>query len=490
MKLRIIKKLLLFIAAVALLSGCGKSDPVIKDIRKQGKLIVLTRNAPTTYYLDAKGQPAGFEYELSKALADSLNVEVEYKLYENIEEIMAAINQGEGHIVAAGLTQTESRKLSQKFGPGYKTVQQQVVCHRKIEMPRDVSDLLKRSILIIAESSYEESLLAQKEHYPKLKWQVTSDLSTEQVLERVENKEVDCTVIDSNIMSLNRRYYPNLMIAFPISEKQELAWLLPGDVGYFKHYIEDWFAQIEENSTLNIINERYYGFADIFDYYDNHVYLKRITQRLPQYETAFKQVAEQYGLSWTLLAAQAYQESGWNAEARSPTGVRGLMMLTKNTAKAMGVTKRIDPMQSIKGGAKYLDKMLKKIPEDVATVDRIWFALAAYNVGFAHLRDARKLATQLGKDPSTWHDLKEVLPLLSQKQHYKKLKYGYARGAEPVKYIDRVRYYQDVLVNTLNKVEMVNASTLKSQDLIIPETIASPLNISSATPPKLSGFIK
>lgn len=446
-----IKKLLLLIATAVLLSACSESDPVMKDIRKQGKLIVLTRNAPTTYYLDANDQPAGFEYDLSKALADSLNVDVEYKLYDNIEEIMAAINKGEGHIVAAGLTQTDSRALNQNFGPGYKTVQQQVVCHRKVNMPKEVSDLLGRSLLIIAESSYQESLLELKVNYPELKWEATSDLSTEQVLEKVENREVDCTVIDSNIMSLNRRYYPNLMVAFPLSEEQELAWMLPIDVGYFKQYVEDWFAQIEQNSTLNIINERYYGYVDIFDFYNNHVYLKRITSRLPKYKAAFKAVAKQYQLPWTLLAAQSYQESGWNAAARSPTGVRGLMMLTQNTAKAMGVAQRTDPMQSIKGGAKYLDKMLKRIPEDVANADRVWFALAAYNVGFAHLLDARALARQLGKSPSTWHDLKEVLPLLSQKKYYKNLKYGYARGAEPVKYIDRIRYYQDVLVNTLSR---------------------------------------
>jgi membrane-bound lytic murein transglycosylase F len=178
-----IKKLLLLIATAVLLSACSESDPVMKEIRKQGKLIVLTRNAPTTYYLDANDQPAGFEYDLSKALADSLNVDVEYKLYDNIEEIMAAINKGEGHIVAAGLTQTDSRALNQNFGPGYKTVQQQVVCHRKVNMPKEVSDLLGRSLLIIAESSYQESLLELKVNYPELKWEATSDLSTEQVLD-------------------------------------------------------------------------------------------------------------------------------------------------------------------------------------------------------------------------------------------------------------------------------------------------------------------
>ncbi|MCF7971415.1 MAG: membrane-bound lytic murein transglycosylase MltF [Methylococcaceae bacterium] len=451
MKIRTVKKLLLFIILIGLLISYDDSDPVIKDIRKQGKLIVLTRNAPTTYYLDANDEPAGFEYDLSKALADSLNVEVEYKLYDNTSEIMRAISEGEGHIVAAGLTPSDSLNIEQISGPGYKTVQQQVVCHRDAKPPKDTAGLLGKSILIIAESGYQDSLLEQKENYPELIWQVTSNLSTEEVLEKVEKKEVDCTIINSNIMSLNRRYYPNLIVAFPISEARELAWMLPPDAEYFKQYVDDWFAKTEESSTLNILNERYYGFADIFDYYDNFIYLKRITSRLPRYETAFKQAAEQYELPWTLLAAQAYQESSWNAKARSSTGVGGLMMLTQKTAEAIGINKRMDPLQSIKGGAKYLDKMLQKIPDDVAEVDRIWFALTAYNVGFAHLLDARELAVRLGKSPNTWHDMKEVLPLLSQKQYYKKLKYGYARGAEPVKYIDRIRYYQDVLVNNLNK---------------------------------------
>lgn len=449
MIVKLIKPLLIFIVSVFILISCSESDPIINDIRRQGKLIVLTLNTPTTYYLDVDDTPAGYEHDLSTALADSLNVDTEYKVFESLDGLMTAINNNEGHIVAAGLTRTEERAATHLFGPGYKAVQQQLVCHRRSRLPKDISDMLTRSLLIIADSSYQETLLELQKQLPELKWESSSELSTEQVLEKVASKEVDCTVIDSNIFTLNRRYFPALIDAFPVSEQQNLAWILPPGAEYFKQYVTDWFAQSEKNSLLSIINERYYGYADIFDFYNNHVFLKRIKTRLPKYESKFKAVAEQYQIPWTLLAAQSYQESGWNARARSHTGVRGLMMLTQTTAKAMGIKKRIDPMQSIKGGAKYLDHMLTRVPEDVAEGDRVWFALAAYNVGFAHLLDARKLARELGKSPSTWHDMREVLPLLSQKKYYKKLKYGYARGSEPVKYIDRIRYYQDVLVNAL-----------------------------------------
>ena len=446
---RLIRILVFLMISAFLFISCSETDPVMKDIRRQDKLIVLTLNSPTTYYLGADDKPAGFEYDLTKALADSLNVDVEYKVLDNIVDLLNAINSGEGHIAAAGLTRTDTREQKYIFGPDYKAVQQQVVCHRRSILPNDINELINRSILVIADSSYEEALQEHQQDHPELKWETTSDLSAEQVLEKLVNKEVDCTIVDSSVFSLNHRYYPDLKEAFPISEQQSLAWVLPPDSAAFKQYVNDWFAKIENSSALNIINERYYGYVDMFDFYDNHIYLKRIKSRLPEYESAFREVAEQYQIPWTLLAAQSYQESRWNPEALSHTGVRGLMMLTQATAEAIGIKKRTDPRQSIKGGAKYLNQMLKKVPEDVAAEDRIWFALAAYNIGFAHLLDARKLASELGKNSSTWLDVKEVFPLLSQKKYYKNLKYGYARGMEPVRYIDRIRYYQDVLVNAL-----------------------------------------
>jgi len=154
-----------------------------------------------------------------------------------------------------------------------------------------------------------------------------------------------------------------------------------------------------------------------------------------------------YGIQWRLLAAQSYQESHWNPKAKSFTGVRGLMMLTLKTAKLLGVKNRINPQESIKGGTRYLNQMLKNVPDEVEGENRLKFALAAYNVGMGHILDAQTLATKMGLDKNIWSDLKKVLPLLSQKKYYKTLKYGYARGREPVRYVDSIYDYRDILQN-------------------------------------------
>ena len=183
----------------------------------------------------------------------------------------------------------------------------------------------------------------------------------------------------------------------------------------------------------------------MFDYVDMRKFKRRIRSRLPKYRSLFEKAGRETGLPWTLLAAQAYQESHWNPGAKSPTGVRGMMMLTRNTARSLGIENRLDAYASIRGGAQYLLRMLKRVPDTVQGKDRLWFALAAYNVGFGHLRDARTLATRQGKNPDLWRDVKAVFPLLMRKKYYKTLRYGYARGTEPVRYVQRIRNYRQVL---------------------------------------------
>ena len=146
-----------------------------------------------------------------------------------------------------------------------------------------------------------------------------------------------------------------------------------------------------------------------------------------------------------------YQESHWNPKAVSPTGVRGIMMLTLETAGHLGIKNRLDPYSSIYGGAKYLAQIRKRFGDELKEPDRTWFAMAAYNVGYYHVEDARKIAVQLNKDPNKWIDLKTTLPLLSRKKWYKKTRFGYARGWEPVKYVENIRRYYDLLNYHLNK---------------------------------------
>jgi membrane-bound lytic murein transglycosylase F len=177
------------------------------------------------------------------------------------------------------------------------------------------------------------------------------------------------------------------------------------------------------------------------------MFYERIRTRLPKYSNFFKSVGEKYDLPWKLLAAIAYQESHWNPNAKSFTGVRGMMMLTNETANLLGVKNRVDPLESIVGGTRHIKQMIKMVPQEIEGENRLKFALAAYNVGMGHIHDARELAKRLGYNPNIWSDLKKVLPLLSKKKYYTTLKYGYARGEEPVKYVESIYDYRDILEN-------------------------------------------
>lgn len=278
-----------------------------------------------------------------------------------------------------------------------------------------------------------------------IQWQEVKDVDTETLLENVWRKKIDCTIADSNIVSINRRYYPELSVRFDVTKPEPLAWVFKKNDRALQDIVEEWFEKYKNDGKLNAVIHRYYGYIERFDYVDTRAYQRKIKSTLPTYKKAFITAAAKYRLSWTLLAAQAYQESHWLANAKSPTGVRGLMMLTRTTAKELGIKNRLDSRKSIFGGANYLNKLRKRLPKSVIEPDRTWLALAAYNVGMGHIWDARKLAKQLNKNPDVWQDLSEVLPLLTKKKYYKNLKYGYARGAEPVSYVKNIRDYQDVL---------------------------------------------
>ena len=174
-------------------------------------------------------------------------------------------------------------------------------------------------------------------------------------------------------------------------------------------------------------------------------FLGHMATRLPQYRPLFRAAEERHGIPWRLLASQSYQESYWDPRAKSPTGVRGLMMLTRTTAAELGIQNRLDPAQSIRGGARYLAHLRKRLPSSIEDPHRTWIALAAYDVGLGHIKDARVLAVRMGKNPDLWPDLESVLPLLSQKKYYRTLRHGYARGKEPVQYVQRIQRYHSLM---------------------------------------------
>ena len=431
------------------LLGCSMGDSSLDAIKASGKLVVLTRNAPTTYFFDSNEQATGPEYDMVESFAASLGVRTEYKLFATTEEILEALQQGQGNLAAAGLTRTQDREKRFRFGPVYQEVAEQMVCRKNGKIPKNQADLAGLNIAVSAGTSYEESLRLLQASHPDLLWQAEPALNTEQLLEKVWLKEIDCTVADANIVAINRRYFPELIVTFDLTKPRPLAWAVDADNGSLQKAMEVWFKNFQSQGKMDQVIERYYEFIAKFDYVDTKAFQRAVHKKYPRFRSAFEEAAKRHDLDPLLLSAQGYQESHWNPRAKSPTGVRGMMMLTLPTAKALGVKNRLDPYESITGGAEYFSKLLRRFDDAVKHPDRSWLALAAYNVGRGHLHDAQKLARRLGKNPYVWSDLKEVLPLLSQKKYYSTLKYGYARGREPVRYVQRIRNYRDLLEKEL-----------------------------------------
>ncbi len=419
----------------------------VTSLYAQKTLTVLTRNAPTTLLYSADGRQIGFEHDLIMAFANEKGYQVHFIIKDSIKQLLVALRNKEGNIAAAGLTATKLRKEEFLATPGYYTVQEQIVCGYN-KRPKNINDLKKYKIQLIADSSYTQTMQTLQKKYPFLRWSEHEGYTTEHIFEQIHKKKIDCTIADSNIIAINRRYFPHLHIAFAISEKRPLAWMLPRGTNNIKLYkeISKWIKHFKTTKQYAHIKDKYFAYTAFFDYVDLSVYHRRIKKTLPKYITSFKRAAKKYDLDWRLLAAQAYQESHWNPKAKSPTGVRGMMMLTKATAKQLGVINRLNYRHSIEGGAKYMKNLLERTSKNVKDkTDKYKFALAAYNIGMGHMYDAIRLGKIINNDPYTWMHMKKILPLLSERKYYKKLRYGYARGNEPVHYVRRINTYYDIL---------------------------------------------
>ena len=459
-KVLVIKKLFIALCLVSALFSCGeKNKPAsLARIVERGYVSVGTLYGADSFYvqgnndiqisdIQSSGTPsdgyAGFEYELAKKYADYLNVDLKIVPSYSLDELFIKLNTAEVDILAAGLSVTDKRLSRFHFAPSYTEVSQKLVFKQGNIRPRKISDL-SGSLMVTASSSHAENLNTLKQANPELNWVETSELDREEVLVKLLNDEIDYTIVDSNTLAINRRYYPEISVGFTIQKAEPLAWMVSknSDDAILASLVE-FFGQVHHNGTLLALDDKYYGHIEEFNYVETRTFIKAVETKLPKYQAMFEKYAQE--IDWRLLAAISYQESHWKPHARSHTGVRGMMMLTLATAKQMGIKSRLDAEQSIRGGSKYFKRMIAKMPDRIPSPDRLWFALASYNVGFGHLNDARIITQRQGGDPDRWVEVKTRLPLLQQKKYYKKTKYGYARGSEPVHYVDNIRRYYDTL---------------------------------------------
>jgi membrane-bound lytic murein transglycosylase F len=395
----------------------------------------------------------------------------------DIDEVLDSVANKRIDFAAAALTPLENQSNKVTFAAPFMQITQQLIYSSRLPQPASIADLKGKEVLVITNSSHTQRLQKLQAKFPNLQWREVINAEMIDLLDMINKGEADYAVIDSTAYDLNRYSYPKVQLAFDVSDPQPIAWAFPdqADTSLFDA-AQKYLTSIKADGSLAKATE---------EFFDRHIeevttgeamaFTYRLEQRLPQWLDHMKAAAEEFNLDWQMLAAISYQESHWKADARSHTGVRGLMMLTLNTAKAMGIKDRKDPKQSIRGGAKYFSIVLKRLPKRIQGEDRLNMALAAYNQGLGHIEDARVLTERMGGDPTKWEDVRKYLPLLSKQQYYSRAKHGYVRGWEPVGFVDNVRNYHKIIawhqqqeefrLATTNSGNRLSANTPKASEI-------------------------
>ncbi len=427
--------------ALFMLASCAEKN-ALERIRESGHIIMITRNNGHCFYT-YRNQPMGFEYDLAKAFSQYLGVDL-HVVTTHWEELLPSIEGGEGDFVAASMTIMRSREKQVDFSEPYLAIQQKVVTNQRNPPVKSLEDLWGKTIHVRRGTSYEERLKEIQAEGQEIKIKVYDDTPTEELIDMVAKREIEVTVADSNIALLNRRYHPDVRIGFAIEKPQSLGWAVKKGERELLEQVNAFFRKIKADGTFDRLYDKYYGNVEVFDYLDLRKYHRRIETRLHTYKPLFKKAAEKYKFDWRLIAALAYQESHFDPRAVSSMGAEGLMQLSELTAEEVGVSDRMNPEQSVMGGAKYLRELYSRF-KTARDPDRLYLALASYNVGRGHVLDAQKIAKRKAMDPNSWAALEQTLPLLRNAKYFTQAKHGYCRGTQPVRFVERVMSYYDIL---------------------------------------------
>ena len=426
-------------------NGCSKESSKLKQIKSNGILrIALVADPP--HYFPSKVKERGYDFELVSHYATSIDVELEIIKTNTSDEIIFLLNQGKVDIGILG-SSPEFDQKNIKNVVTYNNSKWYVIGNRaNRQLPKSI-DSIKPNTMIVANGSNASFILHSiEEDYSSLLWDELKNTNVRSILERINENHSKISIISEDIYVYYQYLFPETKKIFVLPIKYPSRWLVKNNNNLsFLYSINSFFNKYKQNGKLEKIGKTYYEHLNAFDYVDIRYYLKRIDKKLPKYKKYFVEAAKNSALDARIIAAVSYQESHWNRKARSPTGVRGMMMLTLDTAKRVGVKNRLNAKQSIFGGAKYLKILYESLSNTIKEPDRLWFTLAAYNIGLGHVEDARTITKSQGDNPNSWIDVEKHIPKLSQKKWYKKTKYGFARGHESIEFVKRVRRYYDIL---------------------------------------------
>jgi len=432
-------------AALLLCAGCTRHEPSALDVvRARGELRVVTLNLPTCYYFGAQGTE-GLEYQLANRFASQLGVKLTMYPVASERAMQDELGAGRADLAAASLSDSPDWQRVGEAAVPYANIPQLVVYQRSGVRPRDTLQLESARLAVRAGSPQERILeKLRRTVAPNLQWVQTAPSSADPI-EDVDAGGADYAITDAREFSFARHLYPNVLVGFALPDTRPVQWIVRKGATGLLEAVDQFFGALGESGELTQLVQSASGDTRRFEYEESREFQTHVAERLPRYRSWFEAAAAQVGIDWRLLAAIGYQESKWDPRAASDEGAQGLMMLTADTAQAMGIKDRNDPQQSIFAGARYLAQVRQMIPDRVPEPDRTWLTIAAYNVGFGHLEDARIITQGLGKDPDSWTAVREQLPLLAQGRWYTRAKRGYARGWEPVQFVDRIQRFLTLL---------------------------------------------
>ncbi len=430
------------VTAMAMLVQRSNTHTLLDRIRAQGELRVVTLNLPTCYYIGPQG-PTGLDYDLARKFADELGVRLKIFAVPNQAAMQAAIASGRADIAAAQITADAAWQRAGVPAAPYAQIPQLVIYRRGEPAPTGLPQLQYVKLVVRADSPQVDLLRKLQLVAPFLQWEGTT--GEDSPLQDVASGRVGYAVADARAYGYEHYLYPDVRVAFALPQRRPVQWIVRRDAPELLRVVNDFFDSLRRSGQLHKLMHEDSGNATSVHIRQPHLFEVDFVQRLPRYAPWFREAAARYHLDWRLLAAMGFQESRWNPKATSPAGAKGVMMLTSDTAQEMGVANRDNAKASIFAGARYFAQVLKMWPDHIPEPDRIWFAVASYNVGFGHVEDARVLAQRLGKNPDSWKQVSHVLPLLTERRWYTQAEYGYAQGWQPVMYVARVREFLHLL---------------------------------------------
>ncbi len=431
---------------VFFLACCGNDAlaPIKNKTVRERDFTILTRVGSTTYSVGDTAGASGFDYDLVTRFMQESGIKYRIVVAASDTDLRQRLANGEADMAAAWQSPSEQR-ATRSSSPYFQS--QSILVTHEASLPlAGLDQLAGKTVHVVSGSRQEAVLLELRISVPDLIVSPTYKLSELDLMESVARRSIEAVLVSSAEFSIGNNYYPELQNALQIGTDQPIVWLFGAGVDQALIAKANAFLErMQTSGEMDRLKDRYFGHVARLTPLHTAHFIESIRSLLPKYRHQFMTAQAITGIDWRLLASLAYQESQWDPLATSATGVRGMMMLTEDTADTCGVDNRLDAAQSIRAGAEYLNKLRNALPPEVKEPDRLWFALAAYNLGMGHLKAARHIAKTLKTDANSWYEMKKVLPLLAKEQFYKRLKSGRGRGGEAVIMVENIRMYTEIL---------------------------------------------